>query len=80
VTAWVAVRRVPPVTLGLIAATLVLSIAAAIDARMGGPLYEWVALPELLAIAGALLYMDRPHRRWCLRLRLLLVRRRLRAV
>ncbi|HUS66287.1 MAG TPA: hypothetical protein VMZ28_17165, partial [Kofleriaceae bacterium] len=38
------------------------------------------ALPELLAIAAALLAMDRPHRRWWLKLRLWRVQRRLRVV
>jgi membrane associated rhomboid family serine protease len=36
----------------------------------------WV-LPELLAIAAALLYMSRSRRRWWLKLRLTIVRRRL---
>lgn len=38
------------------------------------------ALPELLAIAAALVHIDRPHRRWWLRLRLWRAQRRLRAV
>lgn len=40
-------RRVPPVTTGLVVATLTMSIAVAVDARSGGELYRWVALwPE----------------------------------
>lgn len=38
------------------------------------------AMPELLAVAAALLFMDRPHRRWWLKLRLWRVQRRLRVV
>lgn len=37
-------RRIPPVTAGLIAVTLVLSLAVAIDARLGGELYRHLAL------------------------------------
>jgi membrane associated rhomboid family serine protease len=38
------------------------------------------ALPELIAVAAALLYMDRPHRRWWLAFRLWRAHRRLRVV
>ena len=67
---FVLVVRGPAIVAIVIAATLVFALFLGIG---------WL-LPELLAIAAALLVMDRPHRRWWLRLRLLLVRRRLRAV
>jgi membrane associated rhomboid family serine protease len=42
-------RRVPPVTAALIAVTLLLSMAVAIDARQGGELYRRLALsPEAI--------------------------------
>jgi membrane associated rhomboid family serine protease len=42
-------RRTPPVTIVLITATLAMSIVAAIDARVGGKLYQHLALlPEAI--------------------------------
>ena len=62
--------RGPAIVTLVIAVTLVFTIFVGIG---------WMS-PELLAIAASLLLLDRPHRRWWLKLRLLLVRRRLRSV